>query len=104
MDVKEGGRETVDIWGKCFPGRREGKSKCPEEGTCLAGGEKLEQRLGRKVRDGWRVKEVGHIGSTSYVIVRTLILLLRDKKPLKGPEQRSLNGLSQRVVLRIDQR
>lgn len=40
--MKEGGREIVDIWGKCFLGRREGKSKCFEEGTCLVGREKLE--------------------------------------------------------------
>lgn len=40
--MKEGGREIVDIWGKCFLGRREGKSKCFEEGMCLVGREKLE--------------------------------------------------------------
>lgn len=42
--------------------------------------------MGRKVRDGWRVKEVGYIGSILYVIVRILILFLRDKKLLKGFE------------------
>lgn len=64
---------------------------------CAAG--KLEQRLRKKPGDSDGEGREGGTQVASHESVRTLPLLLRDRKPSKGSEQRSCNGLPQSVVL-----